>query len=87
MSDNKYNQIHHSTIDTSFNPGEEVHILTQDGRKERLVNVRVNRVAPSKSGHVGYTKKGFYLNKQEAEDLRDALIELLNDDDAFGVSE
>ena len=27
------------------------------------------------------------MTKQEAEDLRDALIELLNDDDAFGVSE
>ncbi len=64
--DNRYNQTLHATIQTSFTAGEEVHILTQDTRDERIMNIRVNRVAPSRNGHVGYTKKGFYLTEEEA---------------------
>lgn len=79
-NENRYNQVLHATIDTSFTAGEEVHILTQDTRDERIMNIRVNRVAPSRNGHVGYTKKGFYLTEEEALKLRDALNELLHKD-------
>ena len=50
-----------------------------------MLNLRVFRIAPSRNGHVGYTKRGFYLNKEEAAALRDALVELLEDEDLFTI--
>ena len=73
----KYNQVLHRKIETSFTPGEEIHILTQDAYGERVLNVRVFRVAPSRSGHTGYTPRGFYLTKGEAELLRDHISDVL----------
>jgi hypothetical protein len=79
--DNRYNQKKHATIGTQFSPGEEVHILTQSTKAlGRIMNVRVYRVAPSRSGHTGYTKKGFYLTEEEALELRDTLNKLLDED-------
>ena len=80
MSEGRYNQVKHGAIDTSFSEGEEVHILSQDARGERMLNIRVCRVAPSKSGHVGYTKRGFYLTEEEALAFYDLLGDLLDDD-------
>ena len=79
-NENRYNQVHHATIDTSFTAGEEVHILTQDTHESRIMNIRVYRVAPSRNGHVGFTKKGFYLTEDEALELRDVLNDLLHKD-------
>ena len=80
----RYNQTHHATVDTSFNPGEEIHILTQEQGNKLLFNIRCYRISPSKSGHTGYTKKGFYLSRQETIDLRDALDEILADETLVG---
>lgn len=73
----RYNQRVECKIDASFSPGEEVHLLTQDAGDERILNVRVFRVAPSRGGHVGYTRKGFYLTEAEALILRDSITDLL----------
>ena len=78
--ENRYNQQKHASIDTSFATGEEVHILTQDAHDTRIMNIRVYRVAPSRNGHTGYTKKGFYLTEEEALELRDTLNTLLRED-------
>jgi hypothetical protein len=80
MSDNRYNQKEHAVIQTTFTIGEEVRILTQDAQDTRIMNIRVFRVAPSRNGHVGFTKKGFYLTESEALELRDKLNELLHED-------
>ena len=80
MADNRYNQELHGKIETSFSAGEEVHILTQDAHDSRIMNIRVYRVAPNRTGHVGYTKKGFYLTEDEALELRDMLNKLLSEE-------
>jgi hypothetical protein len=76
----KYNQVLHRSIETSFVPGEELHLLTQDAYGQRVLNVRICRIAPSRSGHTGLTKRGFYLTQGEAELLRDHLSDILADD-------
>jgi len=78
--ENRYNQEKHASIDTSFTAGEEVHILTQDTHETRIMNIRVYRVAPSRNGHTGYTKKGFYLTEEEALEFQAALNDLLRED-------
>lgn len=86
MSNNnapKYNQMLHRKIPTFFDPGEELHLLTQDAYGQRVLNIRVCRIAPSKTGHTGYTMRGFYLSKDEAELLRDHLSDLLEDEGLF----
>lgn len=83
MTDAKYNQVLHRKLDTSFTPGEELHLLTQDAYGQRVLNIRIFRVAPSRSGHTGYTQRGFYLTKEEATLLRDHLNDVLEMDEAF----
>ena len=78
MTDNRYNQTLHGKIETSFSAGEEVHVLTQDAHDSRIMNIY--RVAPNRTGHVGYTKKGFYLTEDEALELRDMLNKLLREE-------
>jgi len=81
----RYNQVLHSTLDLPFTPGEELHILTQDFHGVRVLNLRICRIAPSKGGYVGYTKRGFYLTEGEALALRDRLNRLLDDPDLFNM--
>ena len=83
VSDPKYNQILHRSFETTFTPGEELHLLTQDAYGQRVLNLRIFRVAPSRSGHTGYTQRGFYLNRNEALLLRDHLNDILEDDSSF----
>jgi len=85
----RFNQRVECRIDASFTPGEEIHLLTQDAHGSRILNVRVYRVAPSANGHVGYTRKGFYLTKEEAVALRDALNDLIADEafEPLGMNE
>jgi hypothetical protein len=83
MTDAKYNQTLHRTFETTFTPGEELHLLTQDAYGQRVLNIRIYRVAPSRSGHTGYTQRGFYLTKDEATLLRDHLNDVLEMDNAF----
>jgi len=75
----RYNQRLERKIPTEFNGGEELHILTQDAKGKRILNVRLYREAPTREGHTGYTKKGFYLYRDEAISLRDAINDLLAD--------
>ena len=75
----RYNQRLERKIATDFNGGEELHILTQDAKGKRILNLRLYREAPSQDGRTGYTKKGFYLYREEAIQLRDALNDLLAD--------
>ena len=81
----RYNQVLHSTLDLPFTPGEELHLLTQDFHGQRVMNLRIWRAAPSKSGHVGYTKRGFYLTEGEALALRDRLNRLLDEPNLFNT--
>ena len=83
MSEPKYNQRLHQRIETFFDPGEELHLLTQDAYGQRVLNLRICRIAPSKTGHTGYTMRGFYLSRDEAELLRDHLSALLEDEGLF----
>tara|TARA_Y100001963_G_C6710644_1_gene414095 strand:- start:620 stop:787 length:168 start_codon:yes stop_codon:yes gene_type:complete len=41
------------------------------------------RVQPSKTGHTGYTKIGFFLSRDEARQLRDSLSEVIEDENAW----
>lgn len=79
MDGGRYNQRLERRIATRFNGGEDLHLLTQDNKGERILNLRLFREAPSKQGHTGYTKKGFYLYREEVLLLRDALNDLLLD--------
>jgi hypothetical protein len=47
----------------------------------------MHRIIPSKTGWTGYTKAGFFLNRQEARELRDALSDLVEDEDVWVVVE
>lgn len=75
----RYNQVLHDSIETSYTEGEELHVLSQDARGTRVLNLRICTVAPTKSGYTGYTKRGFYLTRKETLALRDALSDLLKD--------
>tara|TARA_R100000995_G_scaffold41700_1_gene19420 strand:+ start:4191 stop:4361 length:171 start_codon:yes stop_codon:yes gene_type:complete len=43
------------------------------------------RVMPSKTGYTGYTKVGIFLTKEETKKLRDTLIGLVENDEAWLV--
>ena len=73
----KYNQVLHRSFETAFTPGEELHLLTQDALGSRVLNLRINRVAPSRNGYVGYTQRGFFLTREETFLLRDHLNDIL----------
>tara|TARA_R110000823_G_scaffold19909_11_gene61341 strand:- start:1364 stop:1675 length:312 start_codon:yes stop_codon:yes gene_type:complete len=79
----RYNQVLHRKMATLFDPGEELHLLTQDAFGMRMLNLRICRVAPSRSGHTGYTKRGFFLSREEAEILKEHLIDMLEDEGLF----
>ena len=83
MSEPKYNQRLHQRIETFFDPGEELHLLTQDAYGQRVLNLRICRIAPSKTGHTGYTMRGVYLSRDAAELLREHLSDLLEDEGLF----
>ena len=75
----------HATLETSCHMGQELHIITSNAFKDRVMNIRLNRVVPSKTGHVGYTRIGFFLTKKEARLLRDALSETIEKDSAWDL--
>lgn len=67
------------TMSNDYDKGIEIHLTTQDLDNERILNMRVFHIAPLQSGHMGYSKTGFYLTKAEAEILRDNLDKMLDD--------
>jgi hypothetical protein len=80
------NEIHH-VIEPSLHTGEEIHIMTTNAYADRVMNIRMNRVVPSRTGYVGYTKVGFFITRDEAIRLRDALSTVVDDDDAWKIVE
>ena len=83
--DHDWCNIIHEEIETSCHPGEELHIITSNAYNSRMLNVRMRRIIPSKTGWTGYTKAGFFLTRQEARELRDTLADLVEDDDVWVV--
>ena len=82
-----YQNVIHDEIETTRHPGEELHVITSNAFDGRMLNVRMRRIVPSKTGWTGYTKAGFFLNRTEARALRDALSDLVEDDDVWIVVE
>ena len=85
--EHEYQNKVHNEIKTSCHPGEELHVITSNAFDGRMLNVRMNRIIPSKTGWTGYTKAGFFLKRQEARELRDALSDLVEDEDVWVVVE
>lgn len=90
MEANKKHEYHnkvHGKVDVSCHLGEELHIITSNAYNNRVLNIRMNRIVPSKTGHTGYTRVGFFLTKKEARDLRDYLSDVIEDEGAWEVVE
>lgn len=83
MSDKDFNSRIHGVIETSFNPGFELHVMTSEAYNSRVLNMRMNRIVPSVRGYTGYTKQGFMLSRDEARKMLDLLMEVVHDDDAW----
>ncbi len=79
----EYNNKMHDEIDTSCHLGECLHVVTSNAFNTRVLNLRMYRVQPSKTGHTGYTKIGFFLSRDEARRLRDSLSEVIEDENAW----
>ena len=80
------NEVHH-VLEPSLHMGEEIHIMTTNAYADRVMNIRMNRVVPSRTGYAGYTKVGFFITRDEAIKLRDALSTTIDDDDAWVMVE
>jgi len=80
-----YKQEVHSVMDASCHLGQELHITTTNAYGDRILNLRMFRVMPSKTGYTGYTKVGIFLTKEETKKLRDTLIGLVENDEAWLV--
>ena len=78
-----YNNKVHNAIVTSCHLGECLHVVTSNAFDSRVLNLRMFRVQPSKTGHTGYTKIGFFLSRDEARQLRDSLSEVVEDENAW----
>ena len=83
MAQHDYNNTVHEEIETTCHLGEELHVVTSTAFNSRVLNLRMFRVVPSKTGHTGYTRIGFFLTKKEARNLRDALSEVIEDENAW----
>jgi hypothetical protein len=81
----EYNNTLHNTIQTACHIGEELHVVTTNAFDNRVLNLRMYKVMPSKTGYTGYTKVGFWLTKNEARELRDALSEVIENESAWDV--
>ena len=85
MKQHDYRNEVHSTLDVSSHLGHTLHIMTTNAYGARVLNLRMHRDVPSKTGHTGYTKVGMFLTKEEAKKLRDTLTDLIEKDDAWLV--
>ena len=75
----------HEIVEVSCHVGQELHVVTSNAYGSRVLNLRMNRVMPSKTGHTGYTRVGIFMTKGEAKRLRDSLSDLIEDDSAWEV--
>lgn len=82
-----YRQEVHAVMEASCHLGHELHITTTNAYGDRILNLRMYRVLPSKTGHTGYTKIGMFLTRQETMELRDYLIGLIENPEAWIVDD
>ena len=87
MSRHDFNNEVHHVLEPSLHMGEEIHVMTTNAYADRVMNIRMNRVVPPRTGYVGYTKVGFFITRDEAIKLRDALSTVIDDDDAWIIVE
>ncbi len=80
-----YKQEVHQVMDASCHLGQELHVATTNAYGDRILNLRMFRVMPSKTGYTGYTKVGIFLTRQETKHLRDVLTGLIEKDEAWLV--
>jgi len=83
----EYHNNLHDVVKTSCHIGEELHVVTTNAYNTRVLNLRMFKVMPSKTGYTGYTKNGFFLTKNEARELRDHISELIENESAWDVVE
>ena len=83
MAQHNYNNTVHEEIETSCQMGESLHVVTSNAFDSRVLNLRLFRIVPSKTGHTGYTRIGFFLTRNETRTLRDALSEIIEDENAW----
>jgi len=74
-------------IDSTCHLGHELHVMTSDAFGTRVLGIRLNRLVPSATGHIGYTRQGFMLHKHEAEQLHKFLSEALLNETLWEVEE
>ncbi len=72
-----------SQVDSILNPGKSLHVMTSKSHGMRVLNLRMNRLTPSSTGYTGYTRQGFMLTREEARALKNALVEMVDDDDLW----
>ena len=85
MAQHDYNNKVHEEIDTSCHLGECLHVVTSNAFNSRVLNLRMFRIQPSKTGHTGYTRIGFFLTRDEARRLRDILAEVVEEENAWDI--
>ena len=75
-----YNSIVFGKIDAECHLGHELHVMTSSAFNTRVLGVRLYRVAPSATGHIGYTKQGIMLRRSEIPELHRLLTEAMAND-------
>ena len=83
MSEKDFKSKIHGVVETKFQPGFELHVMTSDAFNTRVLNLRLNRIIPSVRGYTGYTRQGFMLTRNEAILLHSHLTDLIHDDDSW----
>tara|TARA_Y100001938_G_C8048080_1_gene410095 strand:- start:584 stop:874 length:291 start_codon:yes stop_codon:yes gene_type:complete len=83
MAEKDFNSKIFGVVDTKFQPGFELHVMTSEAFNTRVLNLRLNRIIPSVRGYTGYTKQGFMLTRDEAKRLLEHLTDVVHDDEAW----
>jgi len=82
---------YHNTVHSRMQPrshlGHDLHLCTSNAFGSRMLNLRLFRVMPSKTGHSGYTRIGFFLTRNEARELRDLLTDVIENEGAWDIIE
>lgn len=81
----EYHNKVHSRMQPTSHIGYDLHLCTSNAFGARMLNLRLFRVMPSKTGHSGYTRIGFFLNRNEARELRDLLTDVIENEGAWEV--
>ena len=82
-----YQNVIHADMETSCHLGHDLHVITSNAFDQRVLNLRLNRIIPSMTGHTGYTRIGFFLTKRETRELRDILSEVIENGNAWEIQE